>query len=411
MKELFKNKKFYLAIFLTLLIGFFIFLHFFLNYSVLTPYREKISKLETNLEELRNKQDEIYTENNAEQILQSYKNNLDKMKVFNSLREKSLISAGEDRDFFPNLTKEILPLIKKQIHKDIVIESITINSLAEVSIPIHGPDYTTVAKQYAAIKQNFEAEKPKFFSEIKMNTFNQNEIEITAKDANNKITKERKKVVKALILARINPEVFKNTEKFDNTYYEEESSYQSQKKKSFFEKVQEMYKNISKNISLAYNNKVFGFDMTDKKVEIKEEAKETETEELKEKADLEEKEKLETKETTEVQEEEEKEEVIKKEILTKEIKTFKLNGQNWSRVPRKMSEFLAAGKKLKVAEDIIDPYETYEEKDLEAKAIKMMQYIIKNSKNNFVSFHNKDFDVSTHEAEVIDLFELNERPN
>ena len=500
--EFTKHKKFKSALFLTLLFVGLISLFIFIRYYKIPQAKTELRGYQGKVEELQGKINQFYDAADIQQILQKYNEKAEGIKIFKNARENVFLFAEEDKfDFFPPLLESILPTITKHLHNDIKLEGISINEKGEIVMPVFAPSYTILSKQYASFKQAFENEPNTLLKDIKLNAFATQEIEILERGRRRNFIKKRKKVAKATIAARLNPDFFVKGDDFDSEDEEfnpadfefdfDFSKESKKKKKSLWQKTKYVFKTIGKNIkkdidfilgkgsgkkpqpvqetldisvinefrsaqidlnedineyyeitSKPENQKEMSlkikiYEQEDQDYTIKNLA-EVELEALS--AIIDEKRKniivaggdnnkdkfyfdIKNEEfisdsdqysialnnnviTIEEKSEDGSEE---KELITTVMPPFKIKGVVWDTISTKISEFLAAGKKIVVEEYEVDPYQEYTEEELKTTAVNMMQRILIKSPRRLVLFHKKDFDPNTYEEDVIDLLILNEQ--
>lgn len=600
------NKKFAAAV-ITIILLQFSFL-FFLKFSYLENLEQKVEYANKQIEKIISKRDDLYLSNQVSEKIEKYSTAMEKLKVIRKGREQSFIySDNGNFEFFPDFSNRIFPELAQVMHKQVVIEAITINDKAELIIPIHAPSYYVLASQYSILKKHFQDNEEPLLSDLQINNFSEQEIEIFEREDDGNLKKIKTKVFKANIIANLNPALYpelEDFESFDNNFSFSKLSEDGKSAiSSISKKISNIYKNFmlsseeleakkkelydldelikklqtqdtvssieekSENIFTDISNKhpnakaisylkerniiggladgsfqpdksvsrvealkmlILGLDKTDslespmnfsdtsndqwyaqhvKKglnlnmvkgyanntfkpantvnkaeffkiliegsgLEVKnydsssfadvstdawfspylefalenniidksrnfEPAREISRAEVAESlyrmimlisADnqsesstkITTEEVITTSENTKITEEnlkevspenkdeEEKNIVDKKaELLTTIFPEFSVRGVRYSRVPNKMSEFLAAGKKIKAGEIIIDPEKEYSTQELQVLGEQMMEYLIANMESKIISFHKKDFDPNTFEGDTIDLLELN----
>ncbi len=375
------NKK-SLSIVLTILVLINISLFMYLNFFVYSTYENKFQEQKNVISSLKEEEKEIILNTNLDTYIKEYDENANKIKILKDSREKVFISWislnwEEKFDFFPDVLNEVLPKISKHIHKNVVVEGVSLNEKSEIIIAVRAPNYSILSKQYASFKTVFEEELSTFITDINVWTFIMQEVELFETDefwTNNKV---RKNVAKTTITAKINPKsiesslVKQDAEEFDFSWL------LNKDKEGFFST---SIKIIKKDLNIE-----------DDKVVVK----------------IIESEVVEELEEVSIIEEIEKEEV---KLLTIKVPVFTMYNMTWEEISTEMSKYLSAGKKITVGDKLyIDPTMSYTDELLKEISVKMMEYIMDNSKKEEVVFYKSDFDISSHEWDVLDLLELNDR--
>lgn len=212
----FKDKRTYWISFLGLVCLAQIALFFALDFYTLPQYKKQLGKLTKQVEDLQEEKKRLYDNAGVTQVLSDYNAKAEFVKVFQTARNDVFHNGEEGKfDFVPDLLGTIFPVITAHLHNSITVEGISINEKAEVVIPVHSDSYTTLAKQFLAFKEAFDQEPVPLLTDIKVNTFTRQEMEILERDENRNFVKQRKKVSKATIIARINPEFFQDSQNED----------------------------------------------------------------------------------------------------------------------------------------------------------------------------------------------------
>ena len=486
-----QKKKFIAAILTTLFLlqlGLFAFVRFY----QIPYYRNRLGLAEQKTSQLQAELNSLYAETGLDVLINEFEMKADEVAIFNQARQSVFMFGddGESFDFTPPLVEIVLPAITRHIHNDVTLEGISINEKAEVVLPMFADGYTALSKQYAAFKKVFDEEEVPLFTNIKLNAFTTQEIEILERDAYRRLVKNRRKVAKATLVASLNPDYFVGgfTEEdlgdltFDLGKKEKPSLWS--RTKYFFSTVGKNMKRDGQTVAswfgaeppeerksvdfkldeesasdIDYSQKPLSedyfesyeitsdengsqlviqvFESDPRTFALDNQAGVTLTPiattdankiprnliqigdmgtpdrfyfDMKESAFVANSEKydvtLDIKNLTITIKEKEGEAEVQNtgEIVTTTIPTFYLNGVRWSLVPQKLSEFLAAGKILKVEDMTISPYETYDEETLISQAQAMMSRLTELT--GTVNFHQKSYNISDF-GDVVDLVELN----
>ena len=179
------------------------------RYYILPQYESELIVGEKKVSELQATMNTLYVDSGIDEVLQEYEMEAEKIQAFyDARRDVFIYGDDEDYDFFPPMTELVIPSIKRHLHNDVTLEGISINEKGEIIMPIFADNYTALSKQYAAIKAIFDEEEYPLLTNIKLNAFTSQEIEIIERDARRRLFKTRKKVSKATIVALLNPDYF-----------------------------------------------------------------------------------------------------------------------------------------------------------------------------------------------------------
>jgi len=361
------------------------------------PHHEaELRDVDLALRELEKEKNSKYDSVGLSDALAEYGAKIETIRPFQEARAQTFLFAEADKfDFFPNLLADILPTLTRLLHTDVVLEGVSINEKGEIVLPIHGPDYETLAKQYAAMKQAIKDQTLPMLTDIQLNTLSTQEIETIERDRQRHLIKNRNKVIKATVIARLNPAFFQSTEtESAEKMIVNEVSLDwglSNTEQSWWQHASAVGQNIWGNMASDFDQ-LFRRDAAPAQIE---EIKMIEPEPVEE---------IIEKPTNTV----EPEPVQPRVIQTAEVPAFTWQGGTWISVPRVMSSYLAAGKQIIVGDLVIDPYESYQPAELNAIAIRMMNAVIQQSSLGYINFHKTNFDPTTHESDTIDLLQIND---
>ena len=211
----YKNNKFYLSFVLTIIVVIQFIAWIVISFYFNPLYSKKVSALSAAQNEIEKSMDRSEEVKSIHKRIALYEKSISLIDIFRHNRERVFIFNDENEyDFYPPISDVVMNSIKNHVHNDIVLEGLSINEKADVVIPIYSKSYTTLAKQFFAFKDSFgnddEINKPPLFKDIKLNTFLKQEKEIMSRDSRNRLKKNKTKVVRANIVAKLNPEYFIN---------------------------------------------------------------------------------------------------------------------------------------------------------------------------------------------------------